>query len=1186
MDSKSQRVSIAGLVVATLVLTSLFFARTIHNQRDSAHHTVPKFASAAEGMAATTSTLPKQAWTSAYGNLPMAFEANQGQTNPQVRYLSHGNGYELFLTSDEAVLTLREPQPVRVHSLKSAPLFAERLHSGKAVKTSVLRMKFDEANPAPEIIGTNALPGKVSYFVGNDPKKWFTDIPSYEAVRYKEIYPGVDLLFYGRRQRLEYDFVVAPGADPNIIALNIEGARRVEIDSHGNLVMRVTAGKLALQRPVVYQEINGERHKIAGTYSIANDHQIRFLIARYDHTRPLTIDPVLNYSSYLGGENFDLALGIALDAAGDAYVAGNTTSTTFPQKNAESATMPSDIALGTAFVSELNPTGTALLYSTYLGGSGNGTFGDSANAIAVDASSPANIYVTGFTGSSDFPLSTALVPFQGTPPGSVAASASAFITKLTPSASGSAQLAYSSYLGGNTFDEGFGVAVDASGNAFIAGETKSTNFPQKGTQITAGQTSAAGNAFLTEINTTTGAGASLVYSTYLGGTSAGSSFFGFADVATAVTTDGNSNAYVVGGTSSTDFPTAGTAIPGSAACGANTKGSAFISVINTTTATLGYSNCLTGNNVEIAFGVNLGTGVPTVATKVAYITGETGSSNFPVSTNSIPPPATVANRVAFVALVNTNSTSPLQYSTFLGGNNSDVGFSIGSDAQGNAYVAGATDSMDFPITQGALVETLNNPSGVAFVSKIAPNGNGLADLVYSTYFGGQTANSLTTPDTAQGIAVSGTNAYFTGEMASPDMPVSSGAFQMSLGAAGATNAYVANLPLVPVISVSRTSIPFGTQLVGTPTAAQFVTLTNNATSSITLTLPTTIGGTNPADFASAAGTCTTTLASGASCTVGATFTPAAAASYSATLEILYSYNGTPAAIPLQVALTGTGSTTAGLITFTPTSLTFAGQLLTTASAAQTVTITNPSTTTALTISAIAIANGDFTIPSTSACGTTFPITIAASPAGTPCVVSIVFQPASGTAPGADTGTMMVTDNANGSPQSVALNGTAWDFSVSAGSASVAKGAMGTFPVTVTGLGGFTGMVSFTCTPGSTLVTACAVPTTSAAAAPGAMVNGTLTAASFIVAPESMKVPPTATPQQLVLVMLAIALLFMIPATRRFRTRLSMAGAMLVFIMVAGCTGNHPKPKTTTLTVTPSSGGVTKPAITVNVTITS
>ncbi|MFZ0882213.1 MAG: choice-of-anchor D domain-containing protein [Candidatus Acidiferrales bacterium] len=1178
MHTKSRRVRIAVLIVAVLTLT---------HDGNAVDHTAAKPTGAAAGVAAAAASPLRQAWTSAYGKLPMAFEANLGQTNPEVRYLSHGNGYELFLTSQEAVLTLRDPQPVGEQVPKNAASFAERRKPPVAEKSSVLRMRFDGANRTPEIVGTNLLPGKVSYFVGNDPKKWYSDIPSYEAVRYKAVYPGVDVLFYGQQHRLEYDFVVAPGAEPNNIALNIEGARKVEINSHGDLVMSVTTGKLALQRPVIYQEINGERREIAGRYSIADGHYIRFLVAGYDHTRPLTIDPVLNYSTYIGGENFDLALGIALDADGDAYIAGNTTSTMFPQMNPDSATMPSDVAtLGTAFVTELNPTGTALLYSTYLGGSGNGTFGDIANAIAVDTSSPANIYVTGFTGSSDFPLSTAMAPYQGTPPPiSVTAAASAFITKLAPSASGSAQLAYSSYLGGNTFDEGFGIAVDVSGNAFIAGETQSTNFPQKGTQITPGRTSAAGNAFLTEINTTVGGAASLVYSTYLGGTSTGSRLFGFADVATAVTTDGNSNAYVVGGTSSTDFPTAGAAIPGSAACGANTRGSAFLSVVNTTTATLGYSHCLTGDNVEIAFGVNLGTGVPAVASKVAYITGETGSSNFPISANSIPPAGSVANRVAFLALVDTNSASPLQYSTFLGGTSSDIGLAIGSDALGNAYVGGVTASKDFPITQGALVEALNNPTGMAFVSKIAPNGNGLADLIYSTYFGGQASNSLSIPDTAQGIAISGTNAYLTGEMASPDMPVSTGAYQASLRAVGATaNAYVADLPLIPTISVSPTSINFGTQLIGTPTAAQFVTLTNNTSSSVTLTLPPTFVGANASDFTATGtgGTCGASLAAGASCTVGVTFTPSSAGARSVTMKIVDSLD--TATHPIQVALIGTGSATISAITFSPANLTFAGQLLTTTSAGQTLTISNPSTVNALTITAITVST-DYTIASNS-CGAV-PITIAASPAGTSCMLSITFNPSATSAPGADNGTIMFTDNANGSPQSFALSGTAWDFSVSAPSTvSVARGAMGNFPVTVTGLGGFTGAVSFTCTPGSTLVTACAVSTTNAAAAPGAMATGTLTAASFVAAPESTKpLPPAATPQQVLFLMLAIALLFLFPSTRKIRTRMGLAGAMLVFILVAGCTGSRSKPKTTTLTITPSSGGVTKPTITVTVNIT-
>ena len=277
-----------------------------------------------------------------------------------------------------------------------------------------------------------------------------------------------------------------------------------EINSRGDLLMNVGGGKVTLHKPSIYQEVHGERREIAGNYVIASDHRIRFSVARYDHSEPLTIDPVLNYSTYIGGEVFDQSLGIALDAAGDAYIAGLTESTKFPQMNPVSATAPSDLSLGTAFVTELNPTGTALLYSTYLGGSGNGTFGDGANAIAVDTASPPNIYVTGYTGSPDFPVSTVLLPYQGQPgPGSTASAVggSAFITKLAPSATGAAQLAYSSYLGGNTYDEGFGIAADGSGNAYIAGATASSNFPQQGTPITSALTSPNTNAFLTKINT-------------------------------------------------------------------------------------------------------------------------------------------------------------------------------------------------------------------------------------------------------------------------------------------------------------------------------------------------------------------------------------------------------------------------------------------------------------------------------------------------------------------------------------------------------------------------------------------------------------------------------------------------------------------------------------------------------------
>ena len=1188
MQTKSPLARIAGTVgLASAILALCIFAKAQHSVPPSRGITTKQPAAAA-GLAAQTSASRKHDWMNAYGDLPLAFEANQGQADSAVRFLSRGEGYELFLTEQEAVFTLRQAKRANTSSLSPAAGLKARRGRPQAEKVSVLRMGLAGANPAPAIDGVDRMPGNVNYLIGNDPHKWHTDVPTYAQVKYQGLYPGVDLVFYGNQRHLEYDFVVAPGANPKSIALNIEGAQKLGINSRGDLLMSVRGGRVVLQKPLMYQEVNGTRREVAGSYAIASDHRIGFAVSGYDRTQPLTIDPVLTYSTYLGGSGTfgDFASGIALDAAGDAYVAGTTYSDDFPQQSGLGIT-PTDIAaLGTAFVSELNPTGTALIYSTFLGGSGNGALGDSATAIAVDTSSPPNIYVTGFTGSPDFPVSTSPAPLIGTPgPAGTSTHGSAFVTKLMPGNSGTAQLEYSSYLGGNTHDAGFGIAVDTNHDAYVVGVTLSTNFPTTPNAISTSLLNSHGSAFLSEISTTAASGpASLVYSTYFGGTNGTGGTNGFfGDAASGVRIDTNSNAYIVGTTTSTNFPAIGNTI---SSCTTDANGIAFVTVINTATPAQTYSTCLGGGS-----SVEQGTGIALGPSNIVYVTGQTLSPNFPVTTNPIPPGGTVTHGVAFISRISTTGTPANQYSTFLGGTGGDIGLGIATDSAGNAYVTGGTGSSDFPIVQGALQSMEANPVGVGFISKINyPGGNGLGDLAYSSYFGG-IGNGSGLPDFGDGIAVStANNAYITGETSSPPtgavpFPVTTGAIQTKLTSA-ASNAFVAELPLTPTITVSTTSINFGTQLVGLPTAPQLVTLTNNTSSAITLTPPSvSFTGANPGDFAvdPATTTCTASLPpSPATCTYGLVFTPSHPIAESATFNV---FDSADSPRSIQVALSGTGSTTIGAIAFSPKSLTFTGQLLTTTSAGQTVTISNPSTTTALSISAIAVSNGDFKIASNS-CGNTFPIMIAPSPGGTPCMLSITFGPAGSTAPGADAGTIMVTDNANASPQEVPLTGTAWDFSVTAGSASVATGAMGTFPVTITGLGGFTGAVSFMCTPGSSLVTACAVPTTNAAAAPGAMVNGTLTAASFIVTPESMKVPPTATPQQLLLVMLAIALLFMIPATRRFRTRLSMAGAMLVFIMVAGCTGNHPKPKTTALTVTPSSGGVTKPAITVNVTVTS
>ncbi len=544
MQTKAKAVKIAACVAIASAIFTLCVVAIVQRERSAAHSL-----KAQPTANAVTSLVPSGAparldRTSVYGKLPLAFEANQGQAPSDVRFLSRGSGYSLFLTGEEAVLALRQPGSSASHRLDRTKSGKFRNQTRSAEKLAVLRMRLDGSNPNSTVAGLNRTPTRINYFIGNDPQKWHTDIPAYERVRYQAVYPGIDLLFYGNQRRLEYDFSVAPGADAKAIVLDIEGANKFKIDARGNLLLTVAGGEVELQKPVIYQEFNGGRREIAGNYAITNDHEIRFSIPNYDSTRTLTIDPVLNYVTYLGGTGSDEAFGIALDASQDAYVAGVTTSTDFPQVNAEPATPPADIATnGTAFISELNPTGTQLLYSTYLGGTGETNTGDAALAIAVDGSG--NIYVTGFTGSPDFPTTTTgLIP---TAPGNSSGLGTGFITKLIPANTGTAQLGYSSYLGGSTQDQGNGIAVDSSGNAYVAGLTLSTDFPTTPNAISTALLNPNGSAFLTEINTlaTTGP-ASKVYSTYFGGTLGAGNAFLFGDNAMGVTVDSSSNAYIVG----------------------------------------------------------------------------------------------------------------------------------------------------------------------------------------------------------------------------------------------------------------------------------------------------------------------------------------------------------------------------------------------------------------------------------------------------------------------------------------------------------------------------------------------------------------------------------------------------------------------------------------------------------------
>ena len=392
-------------------------------------------------------------------------------------------------------------------------------------------MQLIGANPRPEVLGLEELPGKSHYFIGNDPKKWHTNIPHYARVRYEEVYPGVDLVYYGTPRQLEYDFVVASGADPSAITLGFQGANRLEIDAQGDLMVHSgMGGQLRQRRPLIYQEVNRVRREIRGDYVLRGKHEVGFQVGHYDASRPLIIDPVLLVSStFLGGSDFDSGRGIAVDPRGNAYVMGETRSVGFPTTaGAFDTSFNSEFD---AFVIKLNPAGSELVYSTFLGGSFNDVE-DFGLDIAVDPRG--NAYVTGLTNSADF----------STTPGAFATFLNGdydvFVTKLNPAGS---KLRYSTFLGGNAFEQGFGIALDSQGNAYVSGFTCSTDFP---TTAGAFDTSLNGNCdpFVTKLNP---AGSNLRYSTFLGGNAF--------DEGGRIAVDSQGNAYVSGFTCSTDFPT-------------------------------------------------------------------------------------------------------------------------------------------------------------------------------------------------------------------------------------------------------------------------------------------------------------------------------------------------------------------------------------------------------------------------------------------------------------------------------------------------------------------------------------------------------------------------------------------------------------------------------------------------------
>ena len=570
---KSYKWTLTVVVLGTLALAAMSYAATSLEAGVNGH---PAASGAAfNAPASAPHKIEATRIANLYNKIPLTFERNDGQTDSQVKFLSRGPGYSLFLTERSAVLAIPKPSESKTTPVKGDDMTARKPTYDKV---SVLRVDLAGSQRPTRIEGED-LQGSISnYFVGKDRTKWRSAVPNYGRVKYEGVYPGIDLAYHGNPNQLEYDFTVAPGADPRAIQLEFAGADKLAINRDGDLVIELGKAKVIEHAPVIYQEIGGERRIVAGRYALKGKNRAAFRIARYDRTEPLVIDPTLVYSTYVGccqvlGYNF-VGQGMAIDAGGSVYVTGSISSATFPTTTGAYTDGSSAFAVE-LFVSKLTADGSGLVYSTIFGaGSQNSgsTYGD---GIAVDADG--NAYVTGYTSSTDFPTTPGA--FQG----SLAGGDNAFVTKLNPSGTG---LVYSTYLGGNNVDLAIKIAVDAGGDAYVTGFTQSSNFPH-----TAGafQTALAGaqNAFVTELNP---GGTGLVYSTYLGGNQV--------DTGNNITVDSSGDAYTTGYTYSTNFPTTAgafqTAQPGGF--------SAFVTKLNPTGSGLAYSTYLGG-------GAEWGTGI-------------------------------------------------------------------------------------------------------------------------------------------------------------------------------------------------------------------------------------------------------------------------------------------------------------------------------------------------------------------------------------------------------------------------------------------------------------------------------------------------------------------------------------------------------------------------------------------------
>jgi len=679
-----------------------------------------------------------------YGNIPLAFTLNRGQVDSQVKFTTQGNGCSLFFTpAGTTFLLSRETEESRAKraAKRSVVYINDPLADSEPdieLEHFALKLNFLNANPAPEITGEDRLSWNSNYFIGNDPSQWQTDVPNYSKIRIKDVYKGIDLVYYGGRKSIKYDFVVQPGENTSEIMLKYDfggSEGLLSINEKGELVVSTPFGDIIERKPFCYQIIEDEKKEIDISYKIIDSLKgsFRFKIGDYNHDYSLIIDPEIVYSTFIGGSSADEAYSIDVDMYGNAYVTGFTWSTDFP---VTSGALDETFNGGDddAFVLKMNADGSSLVYASFLGGS------DDDNGQSIEVDTDGNTYITGYTKSTDFPVTSGA--FNETNNGT----RDVFICKLNSEGN---NLVYSTFAGGKHYDWGQSIAIDSNGNAYVTGFTESTAFPVTSGAFDEIHNGGYRDAFVLKLNSN---GSDIIYATYIGGSEW--------DIGLNISVDGNSIAYVVGDTGSTDFPVTSGAYDETY----NGEADFFVLKLDSEGRNIVYSTFVGGSDNDY------GRSIAVNENGSAFVGGYTSSIDFPVTSGAFDE---THNGWGDVYIVKINADgSGLDYATYIGGSGSDFGYGLDVDLNGNAYATGRTESTDFPVTPGAFDETYNGGYNDTYILRLNADGS---NIDYATFLGG--SNSDYGNDI---ILDTNGNAFITGYTKSTDFSITPGAFDDSL----------------------------------------------------------------------------------------------------------------------------------------------------------------------------------------------------------------------------------------------------------------------------------------------------------------------------------------------------------------------------------------------------------------------